>query len=178
MDIPNVIGDWQEYQSEEWAGLRVRVHSLKKDTPSRGRRDEARGLTYVSFQVTFENRGKEFYNIDMRRHPGDFQVRVGADGHAAFFDEYASKLIVDYNLYPPRRATAVIYVAATPARLKQIDIQISPDIDDQAAFGYHWVGGLGIHEGSTRAGARASTAKPSVVNQVEQFLKDTAPGDA
>ncbi|MFF8882080.1 hypothetical protein [Streptomyces flaveolus] len=178
MDIPNVIGDWQEYQSEEWAGLRVRVHNLKKATPPCGRDDDAKGLIYVSFQVTFENRGKEFYNIDLRRYPGDFQVRVGSDGHAAFVDRYGSDLIEDYNLYPPRRATAVIYAAATPARLKQIDIQISPDIDGQTAFGYHWVGGLGIHEGSTRASARASTAKPSVANQVEQFLKDAAPGDA
>jgi hypothetical protein len=36
MDIPNVIGDWQEYQSDELTGLRVRVHSLQKAVPPRG----------------------------------------------------------------------------------------------------------------------------------------------
>jgi hypothetical protein len=36
MDIPNVIGDWQEYQSDELTGLRVRVHSLQKAVPQRG----------------------------------------------------------------------------------------------------------------------------------------------
>ncbi|MFD5445966.1 hypothetical protein [Streptomyces tendae] len=177
MDVPNVIGDWQDYQSEEFAGLRVRVHSLTKAVPRRGRDDDAKGLTYVTFQVTFENRGVEHYNIELRDHPKHVDVRVGRDGHAAFFDEYGSARIRDYNLYPQRRATAVLYAAAPAAKLKQIDIQISPTIDGQDAFGYLWVGGLGVHEGSTRASARASTAKPSVANQVEDFLRGAAPED-
>ena len=112
MDIPNVIGDWQEYQSDELAGLRVRVHSLQKAVPSRGRNDEAKGLTYVSFQVTYENRGAEYYGIDFREHPEHVDVRVGRDGHAAFVDIYGSDRIRDYNLYPQRRVTAGIYAAA------------------------------------------------------------------
>lgn len=178
MDIPNVIGDWQAYQPDEFAGLRVRVHNLKKATPPRGRDDDAKGLTYVSFQVTFENRGTEYYQIDLHDHPRHFDVRVGRDGHGAFVDEYGSDCIKEYNLYPQRRATAVIYAAAPAAKLKQIDIKISPEIDDERAFGYVWVGGLGVHEGSTRTTPRASTAKPGVANEVEQFLKEATPGDA
>lgn len=42
---PNVLGDWQEYD-EDFTGLRVRVHSLKKgDEPKGGRDDDAKGLT-------------------------------------------------------------------------------------------------------------------------------------
>lgn len=177
MDVPNVIGDWQDYQSEEFTGLRLRVHSLKKAIPPRGRDDDAKGLTYVSFHVTFENRGTEYYEIDLRNHPQHLDVRVGPDGHAAFVDIYGSERIQGYNLYPQRRVTAVIYAAAPAAQLKQLDIQISPEIDDNSAFGYVWVGGLGVHEGSTHTSPRASTAKPSVVNEVEQFLKDATPGD-
>ncbi|MFF8394801.1 hypothetical protein [Streptomyces sp. NPDC016172] len=177
MDIPNVIGDWQEYQSDELTGLRVRVHSLQKAVPPRGRDDDAKGLTYVSFQVTYENRGTDHYGIDLSRHPEHVEVRVGRDGHAAFVDIYGSDRIRDYNLYPQRRATAVIYAAAPAAKLKQIDIQISPEIDEESTFGYLWVGGLGVHEGSTRSSARASKAKPSVANEVEEFLKGTAADD-
>ncbi|MFG2276841.1 hypothetical protein ACGFNY_44675 [Streptomyces chartreusis] len=172
--MPNVIGDWQEYQSDELAGLRVRVHGLQKAVPPRGRDEDAKGLTYVSFQVTYENRGTEHYGIDLSQHPEHVDVRVGRDGHAAFVDIYGSQRIRGYNLYPQRRVTAVIYAAAPAGKLKQIDSQISPEIDDEATFGYLWVGGLGVHEGSTRASNQASTAKPSVVNQVEQFLKGTA----
>ncbi|MFH8657990.1 hypothetical protein [Streptomyces afghaniensis] len=178
MDVPNVIGDWQEYQSGALAGLRVRVHNLKKATPRQGRDDKAKGLTYVSFEVTYENRGTKHHEIDLDRRPQHVDVRVGRDGHAAFIDIHSSDVIEEYNLFPQRRVTAVIYAAASAAKLKQIDIQISPSIDDDPTFGYHWVGGLGVHEGSTRAGSRASTAKPSVANQVEQFLKGTAPDGA
>ncbi|MFK4148896.1 hypothetical protein [Streptomyces sp. NPDC004065] len=177
MDVPNVVGDWQEYQSEEFAGLRVRVHGLKKDKPRRGRDEEAKGLTYVSFQVTFENRGSEYLGIDLHRHPDHYDVRVGRNGHAAFVDRHGSDLIEDFNLYPQRRVTATVYIAAPAARLQQLDIQISPNIDDQPAFGYVWVGGLGVHEGSTRLGSRPSTAKPSVANEVERFLKEAASDD-
>jgi hypothetical protein len=88
MHQPNVIGDWQEYD-EELTGLRVRVHGLKKgDVPPRGRDSDAKGLTYVSFQVTVENRAQEYFTIELERRHID--VRVGRDGHAAFLD-YNSK---------------------------------------------------------------------------------------
>lgn len=45
------------------------MHDLKKAKPSRGRDDDAKGLTYVSFQVTFENRGSEYYGIELPRPP-------------------------------------------------------------------------------------------------------------
>lgn len=178
MDVPNVIGDWQEYQSGEWAGLRVRVHSLTKAVPPCGRDDRAKGLTYVSVQVTFENRGSEYYGIDMRSHPYHYDVRVGRDGHGAFVDETGSDHIRNFNLYPQRRVTATLYFAAPAAKLKRLDIQISPSVDGESAFGYIWVGGLGVHEGSTRLGSRPSTAEPSVANEVERFLKEKASDDA
>ncbi|GAA1436475.1 hypothetical protein GCM10009601_63790 [Streptomyces thermospinosisporus] len=71
---------------------------------------------------------------------------------------YGSGRIRDYSLYPRRRVTAVVCAAVPAAKLKQIDIQISPEIDDECTFGYLWVGGLGVHEGSTRSSARASGA--------------------
>lgn len=177
MDVPNVVGDWQEYQSEEWAGLRVRVHRLKKAVPPRGRDGGAKGLTYVSFEVTFENRGSEFFSIDLRSHPAHYDVRVGRDGHGVFVDEYGGDGIRDFNLYPQRRVTATLYVAAAAAKLKQMDIQISAAIDSEPSFGYVWVGGLGVHEGSTRAESRASTSRSGVANEVERFLQDSAPED-
>ncbi|MFE2928084.1 hypothetical protein [Streptomyces goshikiensis] len=173
MNVPNVVGDWQEYQSKEWAGLRVRVHSLKKAVPPRGRDQAAKGLTYVSFQVTFENRGSEYFSISLSSHPYHYEVRVGAGGHGAFIDEGGSDRIRDFNLYPQRRVTATLYLAAPPTQLKQLDIQISPYIDGESSFGYVWVGGLGVHEGSTHLGSRASTAEPGVANEVERFLKAT-----
>ncbi|MFH8701858.1 hypothetical protein [Streptomyces chartreusis] len=173
MDIPNVIGDWQEYQSDELAGLRVRVHGLQKGVPPRGRDDDAKGLTYVSFQVTYENRDTELHGIDLSRHPKHVDVRVGRYGHAAFVDIDGSERIRGYNLYPQRRVTAVIYAAASAGKIKQVDIQISPEIDDESTFGYLWVGGLGVHEGSTRVSTRASAERRSVAGEVVQFLKET-----
>ncbi|MGW3147814.1 hypothetical protein ACWDG1_24720 [Streptomyces sp. NPDC001177] len=178
MDVPNVIGDWQEYQSEEWAGLRVRVHGLKKAEPPRGRDDAAKGLKYVSFRVTFENRGGEHFEIDLHSHPHHFDVRVGRDGRGAFVDRYSADPIHGFNLYPQRRVTATLYIAATAAELKRLDIQVSAGIDGESSFGYVWVGGLGVHEGSTGLGPRASNAKPSVASEVEQFLKQVAADDA
>jgi hypothetical protein len=49
MEAPNVIGDWQDCQSEERVGLRVRVHTLTRGVPPQGRRDEAKGLMYIPF---------------------------------------------------------------------------------------------------------------------------------
>ncbi len=177
MDVPNVVGDWQDYRSTELSGLRVRVHGLKRAVPRRGRDEDAKGLTYVAFDVTFENRGRAFVTIDLHDHPWHYDVRVGRDGHGAFVDEYGSVVIRDFNLYPQRRVTATLYAAAPVAKLNQVDVQISPRIDGEPSFGYVWVGGLGVHEASTRVGARASTAKAGVASEVERFLQENAPGE-
>ncbi|MBJ3809884.1 hypothetical protein [Streptomyces flavofungini] len=174
MDIPNVVGDWQEYQSEEWAGLRVRVHHLRRATPQRGRDEDAKGLTYVAFDVTLDNRGSTYFSIDLHDHPRHYDVRVGRDGHGAFVDEFGGAVIRDFNLYPQRRVTATLYAAAPASKLKQLDIQISPAVDDEPAFGYVWSGGLGVHEGSTRTDGRASSAKTGVASEVERFLQDSS----
>ncbi|MER7764532.1 hypothetical protein [Streptomyces sp. NPDC097619] len=178
MDVPNVFGDWQEYQSQEWAGLRVRVHGLRKAVPSRGRHRDARGLTYLGFHVTFENRGAGHFEIELTSHPYHYNVRVGRDGHGPFVDEQGADRIDGFNLYPQRRVTATLYVAAPSARLAQVDVQVSPSIGGETAFGYVWVGGLGVHEGPARPGARSSAVKPSVAGEVERFLKERASGEA
>ncbi|GGX19925.1 hypothetical protein [Streptomyces chryseus] len=177
MDVPNVVGDWQEYRSEEWAGLRVRVHGLRRAVPPRGRHDDAKGMTYVRFHVTFENRGATFFSIDFHSHPEHYEVRVGREGHGAFVDEYAADRIRDFTLYPQRRVTATLYAAAPAARLKDLSIQVGPKIDEEPSFGYVWVGGLGVHEGSTGAGPRTSTARSGVASEVERFLQDSASED-
>ncbi|MGX1882660.1 hypothetical protein [Streptomyces sp. NPDC055287] len=155
----------------------MRVHGLKKAVPPRGRHDGAKGLTYVSFHVTFENRGATFFSIDLNSHPDHYEVRVGRDGHGAFVDEYGADSIRDFNLYPQRRVTATLYVAASAAKLKQMSIQIGPKIDEEPSFGYVWVGGLGVHEGSTSAGSRTSTARSGVASEVERFLQDSTSED-
>ncbi|WP_406142874.1 hypothetical protein [Streptomyces anulatus] len=126
--------------------------------------------------MTFENRRSTQLSIDLCGHPRHSDVRVGRDGHGAFVDEYGSSDIRGFNLYPQRRATATVYAASTPAQLRQLDIQFSPQVDGEQAFAYLWVGGLGIHEGSTGRNSLASGADSGMAREVERFLEETAPG--
>lgn len=94
--------------------LRVRVAHPHEGSASTGSWGEAKGLTYVSSQVTFENRRSTQLSIDLCGHPRHSDVRVGRDGHGAFVDEYGSSDIRGFNLYPQRRATATVYAASSP----------------------------------------------------------------
>lgn len=166
---PNVMGDWQEYD-EELAGLRVRVHGLKKgDVPLAGRNDKAKGLTYASFRVTVENRAAELFSIDLRARHCD--VRLGRDGEAAFIDP-DSKWIDGFDVYPMRRATAVVYAAGPVARLGVLAAQVQMKVDDEWTHRYVWVGGVGMDQASTRAGKRASNASNSIASEVSRFLEE------
>ncbi|WP_432029014.1 hypothetical protein [Streptomyces sp. 1222.5] len=171
---PNVVGDWQEY--DEHAGLRVRVHRLEAAEPPRGRDDAAVGLTYFSVRVTIENRGDRHYGIHLE--DGQIDVRVGPDGEGAFIDWRSSQFIEGFDVYPLRRATAVIYAAAPEGALSHVDVQVQLRVDEEWADRRLWAGGIGVSESATTA-ACTGTAQAGLAHQVSAFLKDqTEPGTA
>ncbi|AZP15598.1 hypothetical protein ACIGMX_39770 [Streptomyces aquilus] len=163
---PNVVGDWQEY--DELAGLRVRVHRLEAAEPPRGRDDAAEGLTYFCVRVTVENRGARHSTIHLE--DGQIDVRVGPDGESAFIDWRNSQFIEGFDVYPLRRATAVLYAAGPEAALSQVDVQIQLRVDDDWADRRLWAGGIGLLEGSVQPGA----AREGLACQVSNFLRDQA----
>lgn len=172
---PNVVGDWQEY--DEHAGLRVRVHRLEQAEPPRGRDEAAEGLTYFRLRVTVENRGGRRFGVHLE--DGQIDVRIGPDGEGAFVDWRNSQFIEGYDVYPLRRATAVLYAAGPEAALSQIDVQVQLRVDDEWAERRLWTGGIGVHEESVAAGAHPAGAAGGLAHQISNFLRDQAgPGTA
>ncbi|MFI9808803.1 hypothetical protein ACIHEJ_31375 [Streptomyces sp. NPDC052301] len=170
---PNVVGDWHEY--DEHAGLRVRVHRLEAAEPPRGRDDAAAGLTYFCVRVTVENRGARHYGIHLE--DGQLDVRVGPDGEGAFIDWRNSQFIEGFDVYPLRRATAVLYAAAPEAALTHVDVQVQLRVDEEWTERRLWAGGIGTLE-ATATAAPASTGQGSLAYQVSAFLRDqTEPGN-
>ncbi|MER5753419.1 hypothetical protein [Streptomyces sp. NPDC002088] len=165
---PNVVGDWQEY--DEHAGLRVRVHGLEPAEPPRGRDDAAEGMTYFRLRVTVENRGERHFGIHLE--DGQIDVRIGPDGESAFIDWRNTQFIEGFDVYPLRRATAVLYAAGPETSLGQVDVQIQLRVDEEWADRRLWTGGLGLHEGP--AGATAGAGRDSLARQVSNFLRDQA----
>ncbi|MEU0047910.1 hypothetical protein [Streptomyces werraensis] len=165
---PNVVGDWQEY--DEHAGLRVRVHRLEAGDPPRGRDDAAEGLSYFRVRVTVENRGERPVCIHLE--DGQIDVRTGPDGESAFIDWRNSQFIEGFDVFPLRRATAVLYAAAPEASLAQVDVQVQVRADEEWAGRRLWTGGVGVLEPS--AGATAGTARESLAQQVSLFLQEQA----
>ncbi|GAA4966352.1 hypothetical protein AB0420_25745 [Streptomyces caelestis] len=165
---PNVVGDWQEY--DEHAGLRVRVHRLESGEPPRGRDDAAEGLTYFSVRVTVENRGDRPFCIHVE--DGQIDVRTGPDGESALIDWRNSQFIEGFDVYPLRRATAVLYAAGPEAALSQVDVQVQLRVDEEWAGRRLWAGGVGVHEGAT--GAPAGAGRDSLAQQVSVFLQEQA----
>ena len=164
---PNVVGDWQEY--DEHAGLRVRVHRLEAAEPPRGRDDAAVGLTYFSVRVTIENRGARHFSVQLE--DGQIDVRVGPDGEGAFIDWRSSQFIEGFDVYPLRRATAVVYAAGLEAALSQVDVQVHLRVDEEWTERRLWAGGIGLAEGPVAA-VTAGACQGSVAHQVIAFLKD------
>jgi hypothetical protein len=165
---PNVLGDWQEY--DERAGLRVRVHRLEPGEPPRGRDDAAEGLTYFSVRVTAENRGERPFCIHLE--DGQIDVRTGPDGESAFIDWRSSQFIEGFDVYPLRRATAVLYAAAPEASLTHVDVQVQVRVDEEWAGRRLWAGGIGVQE--LPAGASAGACRDSLAHQVSVFLQEQA----
>ncbi|MEU0655702.1 hypothetical protein ACWEV9_21475 [Streptomyces albogriseolus] len=165
---PNVVGDWQEY--DEHAGLRVRVHRLEAGDPPRGRDDAAEGLSYFRVRVTVENRGERPVCIHLE--DGQIDLRTGPDGESAFIDWRNSQFIEGFDVYPLRRATAVLYAAAPEASLAQIDVQVQLRADEEWAGRRLWTGGVGVLE--PPAGATAGAAREGIAQQVSLFLQEQA----
>ncbi|MEU6810051.1 hypothetical protein ABZ920_13830 [Streptomyces sp. NPDC046831] len=172
---PNVVGDWQECDGHP--GLRVRVHRLEQAEPPRGRDDAAEGLTYFRLRVTVENRGGRCFGVHLE--DGQIDVRIGPDGESAFVDWRNSQFIEGYDVYPLRRATAVLYAAGPEAALAQVDVQIQLRVDDEWTDRRLWTGGLGLHEEAVGAAAPCAGGQGGLAHQVSNFLKDQAePGAA
>lgn len=74
-----------------------------------GRDDAADDLTYFRFRVTVENRTTEHFGIHLE--DGQIDIRVGPDGESAFLDWRNSQFIEGFDVYPLRRATAVLFAA-------------------------------------------------------------------
>lgn len=163
---PNVVGDWQEY--EEHAGLRVRVHRLEPAEPPGGRDDAAEGLTYFCVRVTVENRSGRHLGIHLE--DGQIDVRTGPDGESAFLDWRNSRFIEGFDVYPLRRATAVLYAAGPEAGLRQVDVQVQLRVDEEWADRRLWTGGLGLYDGA--AGAPCGMVRDDgLAHQVSVFLR-------
>ncbi|MFJ9424869.1 hypothetical protein [Streptomyces sp. NPDC101249] len=169
---PNVVGDWQEY--DEHDGLRVRVHRLEAAEPPRGRDDAAAGLAYFSVRVTVENRGPRHLGIHLE--DGQIDVRVGADGESAFLDWRNSQFIEGFDVYPLRRATAVLWAAGPETALGQVDVQIHLRVEEEWAERRLWAGGIGL--GETPTGPHQGPDREELACQVSNFLRDQAGGGA
>ncbi|MFF2997837.1 hypothetical protein ACFVTC_25300 [Streptomyces sp. NPDC057950] len=170
MHEPNVVGDWQEY--DEHAGLRVRVHGVETAEPPRGRDDAAEGLSYFRCRVTVENRSGEHFGIHLE--DGQIDIRIGPDGESAFLDWRNSQFIEGYDVYPLRRATAVLYAAGPEASLPRVDIQIQLKVDDEWTDRYLWAGGIDLSERLADADTRAGLGGDTLACQVSNFLKKEA----
>ncbi|WP_399881393.1 hypothetical protein ACGH7X_03280 [Streptomyces sp. BBFR51] len=170
---PNVVGDWQEY--DEHAGLRVRVHALEPAEPPRGRDDAAESLTYFRVRVTVENRGGRHLGIHLE--DGQIDVRIGTDGESAFLDWRNSQFIEGFDVYPLRRATAVLYAAGPEASLCQVDVQVQLRVDEEWADRRLWSGGLGLPDGATGAPCGA-VRDEGLAHQVSAFLRGQSEDDS
>ncbi len=83
-----------------------------------------------------------------------------------------SQFIEGYDVYPLRRATAVLFAAGPDASLPRVDIQIQLKVDDEWTDRYLWVGGIDLYEGSVDAAARSDSARDSLACQVSNFLRE------
>nr|WP_202551143.1 hypothetical protein [Streptomyces sp. SID8352] len=151
--------------------MRVRVHRLEPAEPPRGRDDAAEGLTYFSVRVTVENRGGRHLGVQLE--DGQIDVRVGPDGESAFLDWRNCQFIEGFDVYPLRRATAVLYAAAPERSLGQVDVQVQLRVEEEWTGRRLWAGGLGLAERT--AGAPAAAGRDDgLAHQVSAFLRDQA----
>ncbi|BBC38972.1 uncharacterized protein SGFS_102660 [Streptomyces graminofaciens] len=171
MREPNVIGDWQEYDGD-LAGLRVRVHGVERAEPPKGRDDATEGQTYFRFRVTVENRGAD--DVCVHLEDGQLDIRTGPDGESAFLDWRNSQFIEGFDVYPLRRATAVLYAAASEACLTHLDIQVQLRADEEWADRHLWSGGIGIGIDEDFLDPATGTAREGIAGQVSAFLHEEA----
>jgi hypothetical protein len=144
---------------------------VEKAEPPKGRDDAADELTYFRFRVTVENRGTEHCGLHLE--DGQIDIRVGADGESAFLDWRNSQFIEGFDIYPLRRATAVLFAAGPDAVLHRMDIQVQLKVDDEWTERYLWAGGI-ENDAAVEAGARPDPARDSLACQVSNFLRREA----
>jgi hypothetical protein len=121
--------------------------------------------------VTVENRGIEHCGLHLE--DGQIDIRVGADGESAFLDWRNSQFIEGFDLYPLRRATAVLFAAGPDAALRRMDIQVQLKVDEEWTERYLWAGGV-ENDTAVEAGARPDAARDSLACQVTNFLRREA----
>ena len=98
---------------------------------------------------------------------------MGPDGESAFLDWRNSHFIEGFDLYPLRRATAVLYAAADTS-LTRMDIQIQLKADDEWTDRYLWSGDMSLPAGLAESGVRCDAAVESLTGQVSTFLREEA----
>nr|WP_206209556.1 hypothetical protein [Streptomyces sp. SID10362] len=148
--------------------MRVRVHRLEPAEPPRGRDDAAEGLTYFRVRVTVENRGARPLGIHLE--DGQIDVRIGPDGESAFLDWRNSQFVEGFDVYPLRRATAVLYGAGPETSLSQVDVQVQLRVDEEWADRRLWSGALGLPDGAGAVPC-GTVRDDGVAHQVSAFLR-------
>src|SRR5581483_11317998 len=119
-------------------------------------------LTYFSVRVTVENRGARPLGVHLE--DGQIDVRVGPDGEGAFIDWRNSQFIEGFDVYPLRRATAVLYAAAPEAALSHVDVQVQLRVEEEWADRRLWTGGIGVLE--TSAATASAAGQGGLAHQV------------
>ncbi len=101
-------------------------------------------------------------------------MRIGPDGEGAFLDWRNSQFIEGFDVYPLRRATAVVYAAGPEASLGQIDVQVQLRVDDEWTGRRLWTGGLGLPDEQSPGAAPGAGRESGLAHQVSAFLRDQA----
>jgi hypothetical protein len=124
--------------------------------------------------VTVENRGGAPVGVHLE--DGQLDVRTGADGESALLDWRNSQFIEGYDIYPLRRATAVLYAAAADASLHRVDIQVHVRMDEEWTERHLWSADLTLPAGMAEpaAAARAEAGAADLAGQVSNYLRREA----
>lgn len=118
--------------------------------------------------MTVENRGVRHLGIHLE--DGQIDVRIGPDGESAFLDWRNSQFIEGFDVYPLRRATAVLYAAGPEASLSQVDVQVQLRVDEEWADRRLWSGAPGLPDGAGAAPC-GGVRDEGLVHQVSAYLR-------
>ena len=124
--------------------------------------------------MTVENRGPAPVGVHLE--DGQLDVRTGADGESALLDWRNSQFIEGYDVYPLRRATAVLYAAAADASLHRVDIQVHVRMDEEWTERHLWSADLTLPAvmADSATAARAGADAADLAGQVSNYLRREA----